>query len=105
MRHGAVDVHGRLLTVDGFALEPNDTARTELSAIPTLTADLSVTTYLTPADQGITAGASPGGPAPGDLHVRISDHRLPIAMKNIKPPQSEEREATAVRRPRQAPQP
>jgi Tfp pilus assembly protein PilO len=65
MPHGEVDVTGRLLTVDGFALAPQQSAAgATLSAIPTLTANLSVTTYLTPADQGITAGASPSGPAP-----------------------------------------
>lgn len=63
-RHAAIDVHGRLLTVDGFALKPSDSASQTgaVSPIPTLTADLSVTTYLTPGDQGLTAGASPGEP-------------------------------------------
>jgi Tfp pilus assembly protein PilO len=65
MPHDEVDVTGRLLTVDGFALAPAQSAAgASLSAIPTLTADLSVTTYLTPADQGITAGATLSGPAP-----------------------------------------
>jgi Tfp pilus assembly protein PilO len=65
MPHGEVDVTGRLLTVDGFALAPEqDTAGASLSATPTLTASLSVTTYLTPAAQGITAGATLSGPAP-----------------------------------------
>jgi Tfp pilus assembly protein PilO len=65
MPHGEVDVTGRLLTVDGFALAPEKSAAgASLSAIPTLTASLSVTTYLTPADQGITAGATLSGPAP-----------------------------------------
>ncbi len=59
MPHGEVDVTGRLLTVDGFALAPEQSAAgASLSATPTLSADLSVTTYLTPADQGITAGAT-----------------------------------------------
>jgi Tfp pilus assembly protein PilO len=65
MSHGEVDVTGRLLTVDGFTLAPDQsTAGASLSAIPTLTASLSVTTYLTPADQGVTAGATLSGPAP-----------------------------------------
>ena len=62
-----VDVTGRLLTVDGFALAPEETTGApgaSLSPTPTLTAALAVTTYLTPADQGITAGATPTGPAP-----------------------------------------
>ena len=66
MPHGEVDVTGRLLTVDGFALAPTaERGRSEPRARSRrLTADLSVTTYLTPADQGITAGATPSGPAP-----------------------------------------
>ena len=65
MPQGEVDVTGRLLTVDGFALAPEQSAAgASMSAIPTLTANLSVTTYLTPADQGITAGATLSGPAP-----------------------------------------
>jgi Tfp pilus assembly protein PilO len=62
--HGAVNVHGRLLTVDAFTLAPIQAGAESVSLVPTLTADLSVTTYLTPADQGITAGATPTGPAP-----------------------------------------
>jgi Tfp pilus assembly protein PilO len=64
-RHGTVGVDGRLLTVDAFTLSPIETSTGDASsAVPTLTADLSVTTYLTPSDQGITAGATPSGPAP-----------------------------------------
>jgi Tfp pilus assembly protein PilO len=62
--HGAVDVNGRLLTVDAFTLAPIEAGTDSVSLVPTLTADLSVTTYLTPADQGITAGATPTAPAP-----------------------------------------
>jgi len=62
--HGAVNVHGRLLTVDAFTLAPIQGGTDSVSLVPTLTADLSVTTYLTPADQGITAGATPTAPAP-----------------------------------------
>jgi len=62
--HGAVNVNGRLLTVDAFTLAPIEAGADSVSLVPTLTADLSVTTYLTPADQGITAGATPTAPAP-----------------------------------------
>lgn len=58
-----VAVEGRLLTVDAFTLSPvPDEGSSAVS--PTLTAELTVTSYLTPADQGGTAGATPGGPAP-----------------------------------------
>lgn len=54
--HVAVD--GRLMTLNGFALTPED----EESGSSNLQASFSVTTYLVPPTQGITAGASPAGP-------------------------------------------
>lgn len=51
-------VDGRLVTVDGFSLSA-DTQR----GFPHLAADMHVTTYVTPADQGLTAGATPAAPA------------------------------------------
>jgi len=62
-RGGLVDVQGRLLTVNGFTLQPSD--KTQSLTNPVLTAELHVTTYVTPADQGLTAGATPNGPADG----------------------------------------
>jgi len=50
-------VDGRLLTIDGFNFTPGP------DGLPQLTANVTATSYLTPADQGITAGASPTGPA------------------------------------------
>lgn len=50
-------VDGRLLTIDGFNFAPGP------DGLPQLTANVTATSYLTPADQGITAGASPSGPA------------------------------------------
>lgn len=60
-RDGSVDVQGRLLTVNGFTLEPSDSTNSLTN--PVLSAHLNVTTYLTPADQGLTAGATPTGPS------------------------------------------
>jgi hypothetical protein len=60
-RGGEVDVRGRLLTVNGFTLEPTDDAGSLTN--PVLTAGVDVTTYLTPADQGLTGGATPTGPS------------------------------------------
>lgn len=53
-----VAVDGRLITIDSFSLSPGSG-----EGPPALEASFSVTTYLTPPDQGITAGASPGSPA------------------------------------------
>jgi len=50
-------VNGRLVTVDGFALTPDPE-----KGFPHLAADLHVTTYVAPADQGLTGGATPTTP-------------------------------------------
>lgn len=53
-----VSVDGRLITVNSFTLSPvEEQGSTELKAA------VSVTTYLTPPGQGVTAGATPVGPA------------------------------------------
>ena len=57
-------VHGRLLTVDAFTMSPVEEATAGSGSNPTLSVSLSVTTYLTPAEQGLVAGATPGAPAP-----------------------------------------
>lgn len=53
-----VSVDGRLLTVNSFSLAPSE------EGFPQLAATFSVTTYLTPPEQGLTGGATPSGPAP-----------------------------------------
>ncbi len=53
-----VAVTGRLITINGFALK-GDTGK----GFPALEGSFSVTTYLTPPGQGITAGAAPTGAA------------------------------------------
>jgi len=52
-------VDGRLLTINGFSLSAAESG----SGGAELQATFSVTTYLTPPGQGITAGASPSAPA------------------------------------------
>ena len=54
-----VAVDGRLITIDGFTLTADSN-----EGFPQLEATFGVTTYLTPPDQGVTAGATPTGPAP-----------------------------------------
>jgi Tfp pilus assembly protein PilO len=56
-----VDVTGRLITVDGFSLAPSDD-----EGFPQLKGSFTVTTYLTPPEEGVTAGASPTAPAPSE---------------------------------------
>lgn len=54
-----VAVDGRLVTLDGFALVPSSE-----TGISNLKASFSVTTYVVPPTQGVTAGATPTAPAP-----------------------------------------
>jgi hypothetical protein len=61
-KNGTVDSHGRLITVDGFELTPANLAgSTEKSEV--LAASFSVSTYVTPPGQGLTAGATAAGPS------------------------------------------
>ena len=52
-------VRGRLMTIDAFSFSPDP-----IKGFPRVQASLDVTTYLVPAEQGISAGATPAGPAP-----------------------------------------
>jgi Tfp pilus assembly protein PilO len=56
-----VAADGRLLTINGFSLSLPD--GTPPGPTPPLQVNLVVTSYVTPADQGLTAGATPGGPS------------------------------------------
>jgi hypothetical protein len=51
-------VSGRLLTIDGIGLAP------AASGFPRMTASVTATSYLLPADQGLSNGASPSSPTP-----------------------------------------
>lgn len=53
-----VGVDGRLITLDAFSLSEDSTAN-----FPELGASFSVTTYVVPPEQGLTAGATPTSPA------------------------------------------
>jgi hypothetical protein len=51
-----VVVDGRLLTIDGFELTAGP------NGFPQLNADVEASSFITPADQGLSAGATPAGP-------------------------------------------
>jgi Tfp pilus assembly protein PilO len=59
-KNGEVDVHGRLVTIDGFGLVPSEESGAGDSK---LQAAFQVTTYVAPPGQGLTAGATTTGPA------------------------------------------
>lgn len=56
---GKLGVDGRLVTLDGFSLNENPEVK-----FPYLNANFTVTAYVTPPDQGLTAGATSAEPAP-----------------------------------------
>jgi hypothetical protein len=51
-------VSGRLMTINAINLTPAS------AGFPQITANISATTYIVPADQGAFGGATPAGPAP-----------------------------------------
>jgi Tfp pilus assembly protein PilO len=64
-----VAVNGRLITINGFVLAPEEgekgKGKGKGGGSPTLTATFSVTTYLTPPSLEATGGATPSGPPEG----------------------------------------
>jgi Tfp pilus assembly protein PilO len=65
-QNATVSVDGRLFTINGFSLKG---ARG--SGFPALEATFYLTTYLTPPEQGITAGATPEGPEAAPVAATI----------------------------------
>jgi Tfp pilus assembly protein PilO len=59
-KNAQVSVDGRLFTINSFSLAPDPSG-----GFPALQATFSVTTYLTPPEQGVTGGATPAAPEPG----------------------------------------
>lgn len=58
---GRIQVDGRLITINGFSLNPAD----DEGDLSNLTGNFSITTFVTPAAQGLMAGATPAGPGTG----------------------------------------
>jgi Tfp pilus assembly protein PilO len=63
-----VAVDGRLVTLDGFALAIDGAV-----GFPRLSANFSVTTYLVPPGQGLTAGASPAEPSGAEAPSTVAN--------------------------------
>jgi len=70
--NSGVSVDGRLITVDGFSL-----ASAQGQTFPHLEANFSVTTFLTPPSQGVTAGASPVEPVAGATPASMTTGATP----------------------------
>ena len=70
---GHIGVKGRLITIDGFDLTPQG----DPGENPELAAQFQITTFLTPAEEGATAGATPTGPAPPTAPQPVSTEAAP----------------------------
>jgi hypothetical protein len=57
VRNARMDVTGRLLRVESVVLKPDQTG------FPMIRAEISASSYLVPSSEGLTAGATPKGPA------------------------------------------
>jgi hypothetical protein len=58
VRNRSVSVSGRFMTLDGIALNAAP------QGFPRIQVSVAATTYLLPADEGLTNGATPNGPSP-----------------------------------------
>ena len=68
VRNGSLDVTGRLLLLNSITLTP-DTEK----GFPMLTADVSAASYLLPATEGLTAGATADSPTGTAAPARPAD--------------------------------
>jgi hypothetical protein len=64
-------VSGRLMTLNGITLGPGP------KGFPQIAAQISATTYLVPAAQGVVNGASPTGPSPSSSTQSVSTPSTP----------------------------
>jgi hypothetical protein len=62
---GGIAVNGRLITIGGFSLSSgSESTGGSSEGSESLSATLTVTTFLSPPGQGVTVGATPSAPAP-----------------------------------------
>lgn len=71
-KNSEVEVTGRLITLSGFNLKAATT-----KGFPYLESEFTVTTYLVPPEQGVTAGASPTSPEPSTTTVSTTTGGTP----------------------------
>jgi type II secretory pathway pseudopilin PulG len=75
-----VSVSGRLMTLNAISLGAGP------KGFPQIAATISATTYLVPANEGLTAGASPSGPAAGTKAQTVSGSPSAPATATVTPP-------------------
>jgi Tfp pilus assembly protein PilO len=71
-KNAEVEVTGRLITINGFTLQPDSN-----KGFPFLEASFSVTTFLVPPAQGVTGGATSTSPEPATTQVSTTTGGTP----------------------------
>lgn len=79
VRNQRLLVHGRFMTIDGIAL----TAAPQ--GFPRIQANVAATTYLLPASQGLTSGATANGPLPASGAADGSVPTGPMGVATVTP--------------------
>lgn len=79
VRNRALAVAGRFMTLDGIAFNAAP------KGFPAIKASVAATTYLVPPDQGLTNGATAGGPAPATTTPDTSGGAAPAPATAISP--------------------
>jgi len=64
VRGDEIFIRGRLLTIDSLTFGTSASGQPGATSTGELTTTVGATVYLTPRSQGVTAGATPAGPAP-----------------------------------------
>jgi hypothetical protein len=86
---GALDVSGRLLTIQSVKLAPQTAVGPGGHAQQKLTGTITATAYVLPASQGLTAGATPASPtgaaAPSAASGSASSSATPPAIAKVTP--------------------
>jgi Tfp pilus assembly protein PilO len=77
VRNRSLAVSGRFMTVDGIALQAAP------QGFPLMKASVAATTYLLPASEGLTDGASAGGPADASGATTASGSAAPAGPATI----------------------
>jgi Type II secretion system (T2SS), protein M len=79
---GALEVSGRLLTIQSVKLAPANSSGPSAGASEALTGTISATAYVLPASQGLTGAASPsGGATPASGSAAASSPTTPAIVR------------------------
>jgi hypothetical protein len=82
---GSLEISGRLLTVQSVKLAPLSSGASAEASRGVLSGTITATAYVLPASQGLTAGASPAGPAGAGAAASSSGSPTTPAIARVTP--------------------